>query len=341
LGKKIYIAYTGGTIGMRRSRDGYTPAPGYLQDLMEQMPELADPEMPGYAINEYAPLIDSSDMHPRNWMAIARDIKANYDRYDGFVILHGTDTMAYTASALPFLLRGLRKPVILTGGQLPLCQVRNDSRENLITAMLIAARYQLPEVVLFFGNRLLRGNRAVKVSADGFAAFDSPNLPPLGRAGLGIHIDWDLVLAAPGEGELDLASVKTAQVGVLRLFPGISADIVANLLAPPIQGVVLETYGVGNGPSSDAALLRAIKAAAARGVLIVNCTQCLQGRVHMGAYATGTALEQAGVISGYDLTTEAALAKMIYLFNQAYPLEKTIELMQTPLAGELTLPTVG
>lgn len=341
MGKKIYIAYTGGTIGMRRSRDGYEPAPGYLQELMGQMPELANPEMPGYAIHEYEPLIDSSDMHPRNWMAIARDIAENYERYDGFVVLHGTDTMAHTASALPFMLRGLNKPVILTGGQIPLCEVRNDSRENLITAMLIAARYRLPEVGLFFGNKLLRGNRAVKVSADGFAAFDSPNLPPLGHAGLGISIDWNLVLAPPEDNVLRVADFKTAHVGVLRLFPGISADIVANLLAPPIRGVVLETYGVGNGPSSDRRLLDTLRAAADRGVLIVNCTQCLQGRVRMGAYATGTALEQAGVISGFDLTTEAALAKMVYLFNQTYPIEKITELMQTPLAGELTQPTVG
>jgi L-asparaginase len=341
LGKKIYIAYTGGTIGMRHSRDGYEPAPGYLQALMGHMPELANPEMPGYAIHEYEPLIDSSDMHPRNWTSIAQDIAANYERYDGFVVLHGTDTMAYTASALPFMLRGLRKPVILTGGQIPLCEVRNDSRENLITAMLIAARYQIPEVALFFGNKLLRGNRAVKVSADGFAAFDSPNLPPLGHAGLGINIDWGLVLASPEETTLQVAAFKTAHVGTLRLFPGISADIVANLLAPPIRGVVLETYGVGNGPSSDGQLLDTLRAATKRGVLIVNCTQCLQGRVRMGAYATGTALEQAGVISGFDLTTEAALAKMVYLFNQEYPIGKIIELMQTPLAGELTLPMAG
>jgi L-asparaginase len=337
LAKRIYIAYTGGTIGMRRSRAGYRPAPGYLQELMLQMPELANPEMPGYTICEYEPLIDSSDMHPRNWVAIAKDIKANYDRYDGFVILHGTDTMAYTASALPFMLRGLSKPVILTGGQIPLCEVRNDSRENLITAMLIAARYRLPEVALFFGTKLLRGNRSTKVSADGFAAFASPNMPPLGHAGVGIDIDWDLALPCPGEVALELAAFSTAHVGVLRLFPGISARIVANLLAPPIQGVVLQTYGVGNGPSSDRALLKAIKAATERGVLIVNCTQCLKGHVRMGAYATGSALEQAGVISGFDLTTEAALAKMIYLFNQNHPHDRLVELMQTPLVGELTL----
>jgi L-asparaginase len=339
LGKRIYIAYTGGTIGMRRSRDGYGPAPGYLQELMRQMPELSNPEMPGYAIGEYDPLIDSSDMHPRNWVAIAEDIKANYDRYDGFVILHGTDTMAYTASALPFMLRGLTKPVILTGGQIPLCEVRNDSRENLITAMLIAARYPLPEVALFFGNKLLRGSRATKISADGFAAFDSPNFPPLGHAGLGIQIAWELALPSPGKKDLELAAFGPAHVGVLRLFPGISADIVANLLAPPIRGVVLQTYGVGNGPSNDRALLRAINAATARGVLIVNCTQCLQGRVRMGAYATGTALEKAGVISGFDLTTEAALAKMIYFFNQKLSRKRLVELMQTPLVGELTLPS--
>jgi L-asparaginase len=194
-------------------------------------------------------------------------------------------------------------------------------------------------VALFFGNKLLRGSRSTKVSADGFAAFDSPNIAPLGHAGLGIQIDWDLALPSPGEKALDLAAIGPAHVGVLRLFPGISADIVANLLAPPIQGVVLQTYGVGNGPSSDRNLLKAIKSATARGVLVVNCTQCLQGRVRMGAYATGTALERAGVISGFDLTTEAALAKMIYLFNQELSRKRLVELMQTPLVGELTLPS--
>ena len=191
--KRVYIAYTGGTIGMKRTRDGYVPASGFLQQQMEAMPELKHPSMPRFDVHEYAPLLDSSNMTPREWVAIARDIGDHYDEYDGFVVLHGTDTMAYTTSALPFMLHGLGKPVIVTGSQIPLCEVRNDARENLITSLLIAANYDIPEVCLYFGGKLLRGCRAVKVSADGFAAFDSPNVPPLGTVGIDIEINWDLV----------------------------------------------------------------------------------------------------------------------------------------------------
>src|SRR5437868_8593394 len=174
---------------MRHTRAGYRPQPGYLQSQMAAMPELGNPSMPSFTIHEYKPLLDSSNMTPREWVAIARDIAANYRRFDGFVVLHGTDTMAYTASALPFMLRGLGKPVIITGSQIPLCEVRNDARENLITSLLISADYDIPEVCLYFGGRLLRGCRAVKVSASGFAAFDSPNFPPLGLVGIDIEIN--------------------------------------------------------------------------------------------------------------------------------------------------------
>src|SRR5437764_3570361 len=191
--KRVYIAYTGGTIGMRRTRDGYSPEPGYLQQQLDAMPELRHDSMPLVTINEYAPLLDSSNMTPREWVKIAHDIAGHYDDYDGFVVLHGTDTMAYTASALPFMLNGVAKPVIITGSQIPLCEVRNDARENLITSLLIASTYNVPEVCLYFGGKLLRGCRAVKVSADGFAAFDSPNFPPLGTVGIGIEINWPFV----------------------------------------------------------------------------------------------------------------------------------------------------
>ena len=189
MSKRLYIAYTGGTIGMSRTPDGYAPAPGFLAAQMAAMPELADPRMPGYDIHEYDPLLDSSNMRPADWVRIGHDIVAHYDAYDGFIVLHGTDTMAYTASALPFFLQGLGKPVIVTGSQIPLCEIRNDARANLITSMLIAAEYPVPEVCLYFGGKLLRGCRAVKVDADGLEAFDSPKYPPLGVAGVEIQID--------------------------------------------------------------------------------------------------------------------------------------------------------
>src|SRR2546428_5371306 len=245
--KRVYIAYTGGTIGMKRTRAGYSPEPGYLQRQMAAMPELRTSSIPAFTINEYTPLLDSSNMTPREWVKIARDIAANYRRYDGFVVLHGTDTMAYTASALPFMLSGLGKPVIITGSQIPLCEVRNDARENLITSLLIAANDAIPEVCLYFGGRLLRGCRAVKVSADGFAAFDSPNLPPLGTVGTDIEINWPLVRKGGRRLRVEEFTSR-AVVSALRLFPGISPDLVRNVLRPPLQGLVLETDGVGHGP---------------------------------------------------------------------------------------------
>src|SRR5205085_8527156 len=181
--------------------------------------------MPAYKIHEYTPLLDSSNMTPREWVKIARDVEANYDRYDGFVVLHGTDTMAYTASALPFMLQGLRKPVIITGSQIPLCEIRNDARENLITSLLIAAGDPIPEVCLYFGGRLLRGCRAVKVSADNFAAFASPNFPPLGEVGTDIEINWDIVRPPGNRRRLVVQDLAAPVVSALRLFPGISPEL--------------------------------------------------------------------------------------------------------------------
>jgi L-asparaginase len=295
--------------------------------------------MPGFEIHEYEPLIDSSNMSPKLWLHIARDIAAHYEAFDGFVVLHGTDTMAYTASALPFMLQGLAKPVVITGGQIPLCEIRNDARENLITAMMIAAQCAIPEVCLFFGNYLLRGNRSVKINADGFDAFGSPNFPALGTAGVGIDIRWDLVLPPPSKrAPLAVKAFTESRVAALRLFPGISADIVQNILAPPIKGLVLETYGVGNAPDNDQTFLDVLKQATDRGVVIVNCTQCLQGRVHTNIYATGTSLKRIGVISGFDMTAEAALAKLFHLFSLNLSVEQVKTQMQLNLHGELTLP---
>jgi L-asparaginase len=334
--KRVYIAYTGGTIGMKRTRSGYVPASGYLQSQMSHMPELRHESMPAYTSHEYSPLLDSSNMTPAEWVKIARDVESNYDRYDGFVVLHGTDTMAYTASAVPFLLAGVRKPVIITGSQIPLCEIRNDARENLITSLMLAANYAIPEVCLYFGGKLLRGCRSTKVSADGFAAFDSPNFPPLGTVGIDIEVNWDLVRNARGAKRLRVPELKRPVVSALRLFPGISPELLRNVLRPPLQGLVLEAYGVGNGPDQDRDFIAALTEATKRGVVIVDCTQCLEGTVDLHEYAAGSALAKAGVISGFDMTAEAALAKLYYLLGRGYSADKVKDEMQRDLRGEMT-----
>lgn len=335
--KRVYISHTGGTIGMRRGPEGYEPAPGFLEEQMARLPSLQSPEIPDYAVHELSPLLDSSNMTPAHWMAIGRDLAANYDDYDGFLVLHGTDTMAYSASAVSFILDHLGKPVVFTGSQIPLVEVRNDARDNLITSMLIAAHQRVPEVCLYFGDRLYRGNRSVKVDSSGLRAFDSPNHPPLGTAGVAIDIAWELVRPGPDGAPLALAELKPAKVGDLKLFPGISPEIVANFLAPPLEGVVLETYGVGNAPD-DPDLLAVIRAATERGVVVVNCTQCLRGAVHMDDYATGHALKEAGVTSGRDMTREAAVAKLFYLLSLGLDPDEIRRRIGQDLRGELTPP---
>ncbi len=336
--KRVYIAYTGGTIGMQRTAEGYAPAPGYLAEQLAALPELTHPEMPDYTIHEYTPLLDSSNMTPEDWATLAGDIAAHYDAYDGFVVLHGTDTMAYSASALAFLLRGLRKPVIFTGSQIPLCEIRSDGRAHLITAMLLAAHAPLAEVALYFGNHLLRGCRATKVDAVGFEAFASPNFPPLGDVGITVQLRRDLFLPPPPPDQpLDVAPLKPVRVAALRLFPGIPAEIVANVLQPPLRGLVLEAYGVGNAPTKDTTLMGVLEEASARGVIIAVCSQCLRGSVDLGGYATGSALARLGAISGYDMTPEAALTKLIYLLSQDLPPAEIKRLFQTNLRGEITV----
>ncbi len=334
--KRVCILYTGGTIGMRSTPMGYAPDPGYLAQTMASMPEFANPEVPDYVIREHSPLLDSSNMDPRHWLAIARDIAAAYLEFDGFIVIHGTDTMAYTASAFSFMLEGLAKPVILTGSQIPLCRVRSDGRDNLITALMVIAQAPVPEVCLCFGNRLLRGCRSTKVDAVGFQAFDSPNYPDLGTIGVGIRSHLDRIHPPHPANGLTVHPLSSARVGALRLFPGISAELVANVLRSPLQGLVLETYGMGNGPSENLTLMAVLAEACARGVVIVNCSQCLRGTVDQGGYQTGSALARAGVISGRDMTAEAALTKLIYLFSLGLrPAEIRTRIPQN-LRGELT-----
>ncbi len=335
--KRIFIAYTGGTIGMRRTENGYSPARGYLQEQMQAMPELWSPEMPEFVVEEFDPLLDSSNMTPDNWISVAEAIQRNYEQYDGFVVLHGTDTMAYTASALPFFLSGLRKPVIITGSQIAMCEVRNDARQNLISALILAAYSDIPEVCLCFGASLLRGCRSVKVHSDGLDAFTSPNYPPLAEIGIEITLYPERFRPAPEEGTpLRLAPLNQKAVGVMRLFPGISAQVLRNMLQPPLEGLVLETYGAGNAPDNDPVFLEAIAEACQRGVVIVNCTQCLRGAVHPEAYETGSALSRLGVISGLDMTVEAALAKLFFLLGSETSPEAVRRRMGEDLRGELS-----
>lgn len=335
--KSVYVIYTGGTIGMQHGPDGYAPAPGSLQEQLKGMPELRDPAMPEVTIHEYEPLLDSSNMTPVEWMKIARDIADHYDEYDGFVVLHGTDTMAYTASALPFILEGLGKPVVVTGSQIPLSELRSDGRDNLVSSLLTAASLDIPEVCLYFGRSLLRGNRAVKVSTHGLEPFASPNFPPLGTFGVDIEIRWDLVRKQQPEAKLRVHALRTAVISVVHLIPGISAGFLRNVLAPPVQAVILQAYGVGNGPDRDGEFLEALAEATERGVVVVDCSQCLTGHVDLDSYAAGSALANAGVISGYDLTVEAAVAKLTYLFSRDFDADRVKLEMQRDLRGEMTM----
>ncbi|KOC89066.1 asparaginase [Winslowiella iniecta] len=332
--KSIYVAYTGGTIGMQRSEHGYIPVSGHLQTQLANMPEFHRPEMPDFTIHEYQPLMDSSDMTPEDWQSIAEDIQKNYHAYDGFVILHGTDTMAFTASALSFMLENLAKPVIVTGSQIPLAELRSDGQQNLLNALFVAANYPINEVTLFFNNTLFRGNRTTKAHADGFNAFASPNLEPLLEAG--IHIRRLNTPAAPqGAGELIVHPTSPQPIGVVTLYPGISAEVVRNFLRQPVKALILRSYGVGNAPQNPD-FINELKDAAARGIVVVNLTQCMSGKVNMGGYATGNALAHAGVISGFDLTVEAALTKLHFLLSQNFSVDEVRRLMQSNLRGELT-----
>lgn len=335
--RPVHILATGGTIAMAPTPHGFAPQPGYLAKLLAQDARFQHPELPPFTLHEYSPLMDSATMRPEHWQTLAQDIAAAHAQGAGVVVLHGTDTMAYTASALAFLLENLHLPVVLTGSQLPMGELRSDAPDNLVAAILLAAQPNLPEVTLVFGHRILRGCRATKVDASGFMAFDSPNYPDLGTFGVRLTLFAERLRPSPKDPLHIHTFDPRIQVGVVRLFPGISAAFLTNVLRSPVQGLILETYGMGNGPSNDTALLRTLERACRRGVVVVNCTQCLRGRVHQEGYATGSALARAGVVSGADMTVEAALTKLLFLLSVTPDADTVRARIQEDLRGECTV----
>ncbi|MGX5173876.1 asparaginase [Aliikangiella sp. IMCC44653] len=335
---RVYIAYTGGTIGMKPSDKGFIPESGFFSQQIYSLPEMKSPDMPEIEINEYENLIDSSNITPEDWYRISQDIESRFDEFDGFVVLHGTDTMAYTASALSFMLEDLSKPVIVTGSQIPYSQIRTDARDNLITSLLLAGNYHIPEVGLYFHNRLYRGNRARKLDASGFHAFESPNFPAIAEVGTKIHVNRELLLKEPAK-RLKIQKITPPKVIILSLFPGFASELLEKVLSSDIQGLVLMTYGMGNAPCNDAKLVKLLSQASQQGVVIVNCTQCYKGSVDMSGYATGQGLLEAGVISGFDMTPEATLTKLSYLLSCDLSVADIKQKMQSNLRGELTRTT--
>lgn len=332
--KNILILNTGGTISCMKTPDGYVPVANYVAEVLAAIPALKHPEMPDYTIKEYQPLLDSSNMTVHEWNLIASDIAKEYQHYDGFVIFHGTDTMAYTASALSFMLEHLGKPVIITGSQIPLSEIRNDAIDNVMTSLWLCAHHELNEVCIYFNQRLLRGNRSQKISAQQFNAFDSPNYPLLGTIGINIELNKQLLLKKPSK-PFRLQKILPNFIANFRLFPGFAPDVLAYILNQPLKGLILETYGAGNAQNNDPRFLALLNEACKKGIIIVNCTQCQHGRVEMDQYATGNALKEAGLISGHDMTPEAALCKLFYLLSKGLAIPEIKKLMETNVCGEL------
>lgn len=337
----VLIIYTGGTIGMIENSETGALENFNFEQLQKHVPELNKLD---FKIDscQFDPPRDSSDMEPEAWADLVRIIYENYQKYDGFVILHGTDTMAYTASALSFMLENLNKPVILTGSQLPIGVFRTDGKENLMTSIEIAAaKYKgkpmVPEVCIFFENHLMRGNRTTKINAENFNAFRSYNYPALAAAG--IHIKYEpsqIHRCVNGKPLTPHLSLDT-NVVIIKLFPGIQESVVAAILTiPGLKAVVLETYGSGNAPRSPWLIQQLIEANE-RGIVIVNVTQCCAGTVEMDRYETGRQLLDAGILNGYDSTTESAVTKLMFLLGHGLPPEEVRQMMNLSIAGEITI----
>lgn len=339
---KILIIYTGGTIGMKTDAETGALVPFDFSGIYEEFPSLRRLNV-DLEVRTLGP-IDSSNVTPDQWMELALLIRDNYSLYDGFVVLHGTDTMSYTASAQSFLLENLAKPVVFTGSQIPIGVLRTDGRENLITAIEIAAARtddghpRVPEVSLYFQNRLFRANRTSKRSAEALSAFRSYNYPPLAEVGVNIAYNTAAILPAAPVGEpLRVGGPMCRDVMIVKLFPGMDPALLERMLSyERLRGVVLETFGSGNAPTAPW-FLDLLRRAIARGIYVLNVTQCGGGAVSMELYETGLRLQRIGVLCGYDLTTEAAVTKMMYVLGRNASHEQTLDLLRRPIKGEFTV----
>lgn len=335
MSKRVCIIYTGGTIGMVPGENGYMPSEVDFKETIDGIKDLHKPGMPSLEVIQFKPLLDSSNMSIPEWNKIGEIIAERYPWFDGFVVLHGTDTMAYSASALSFMLNNLDKPVIFTGSQIPLCEVRSDGYNNIVTAVMIAASDKVREVCIYFDGKLLRGCRSTKMSSNQFAAFATPNCEVL--ADVGIDITYKDVRGVPEKaGTFSLDKLNNVSVGILKMFPGIQINLFESIMTEQLKGVVLETFGAGNVPSdSSGQLIPIIDKAYKNGTLVVVCSQCVQGSVTLGAYEASKSLRDIGAINGGDMTTEAAMTKLIYLFSKGYSVEEIRKLMTKNLRGEI------
>ena len=337
---KILLIYTGGTIGMMKDFDTGALKAFNFKKLLQRIPELKQLDCEIETISFEKP-IDSSNISPEKWDKIATMVEENYAIYDGFVVLHGSDTMSYSASALSFMLENLTKPVVFTGSQLPIGDLRTDAKENFITAIQIASLQEknkpvIQEVCLYFEYKLYRGNRTTKINAEHFNAFSSPNYPALAESGVHLKIEKALFLKQKATKKLAVHKKLNNNVFVLKLFPGINETVLKAIIGiPNLKGIVIETYGSGNAPTEDW-FINALREGISKGLHIVNVTQCSGGSVNMGQYETSTLLKEIGIISGKDITTEAAVTKLMYLLAQNVSQNSFKTIFETALRGELS-----